>query len=328
MSKVLAIGNALVDILVKINNDQLLDEFGLVKGSMQLTDMTIGEKILQLTGELGLENYQASGGSAANTIHGLAHLGIQTGFIGKVGDDDIGDFFQKDMEIKNIATILSLSNTASGRAITLVSPDSERTFATYLGAAVELTANDLTKKLFEGYDYFHVEGYLVQNHELLDKALSFAKDNDLKISIDLASFNVVEDNLDYLNKIVEQYVDIVFANEEEARAFTGKNPEEALEVIAEKCEIAVVKVGKDGSFIKYQGQKENIESINVTPLDTTGAGDLYAAGFLYGLSKGLSMNQCGRIGALLGGKVIETIGAKMDEKTWESIKEEIEECNS
>ncbi len=325
MAKVLAIGNALVDILVKINDDRLLDEFGLVKGSMQLTDMSIGEKILQLTGELGLEKFQASGGSAANTIHGLANLGIQTGYIGKVGDDDTGDFFQKDMEIKNISTILSLSTTPSGRAITLVSPDSERTFATYLGAAVELNADDITASLFDDYDYFHVEGYLVQNNELLEKTLKLAKENNIKISLDLASFNVVEDNIEFLKENVKKYVDIVFANEEEARAFTGKEPEEALDIIAKDCEIAVVKVGKDGSFIKQNINKIKIDSINVKPVDTTGAGDLYAGGFIYGLTKGLSLEQCGKIGAVMGGNVIETIGAKMDEKAWERIKKEIKE---
>ncbi len=325
MTNVLAIGNALVDILVKINDDRLLNEFGLVKGSMQLTDMSIGEKILQLTGELGLEKFQASGGSAANTIHGLANLGIQTGFIGKVGDDDIGDFFQKDMEIKNITTILSLCNTASGRAITLVSPDSERTFATYLGAAVELNADDITSRLFDDYDYFHVEGYLVQNNQLLEKALKLAKENNIKISLDLASFNVVEDNIEFLKENVKKYVDIVFANEEEARAFTGKEPEEALDIMAKDCEIAVVKVGKDGSFIKQNDNKIKIDSINVKPVDTTGAGDLYAGGFIYGLTKGLSLEQCGKIGAVMGGNVIKTIGAKMSNETWESIKKEVQE---
>ncbi len=325
MSKVLAIGNALVDILIKLNDDQLLEEFNLVKGSMQLTDMTIGEKIIQLTGELGLDHFQASGGSAANTIHGLANLGIETGYIGKVGDDDTGDFFQKDMEIKNISTILSLSTTASGRAITLVSPDSERTFATYLGAAVELSADDITSSLFSDYDYFHVEGYLVQNNKLLEKALKLAKENNIKISLDLASFNVVEDNIEFLKENVKKYVDIVFANEEEARAFTGKEPEEALDVIAQDCEIAIVKVGKDGSFIKQKDNKIKIDSINVKPVDTTGAGDLYAAGFIYGLTKGLSLEQCGKIGAVMGGNVIETIGAKMNKETWEKIKDEIEE---
>lgn len=325
MSKVIAIGNALVDILIKLDNDQLLEEFGLQKGSMQLSDMQTGEQIIQKADEKQLEKHQASGGSAANTIHGLAQLGIASGYIGKVGNDEIGDFFQNDMEIENITTFLSLSDTPSGRAITLVSPDSERTFATSLGAAVELNADDITADLFQGYEFFHVEGYLVQNHQLLDKALKLAKEQNMKISLDLASFNVVEDNIDFLNTIVDQYVDILFANEEEARSFTGKTPESALEDIAEKCEIAIVKVGKEGSFIKMAGEKTHVDSINVDAVDTTGAGDLFASGFLYGLTKGLSMDKCGKIGALLGGKVIEGIGAKMNDKVWEAINAQVQD---
>jgi sugar/nucleoside kinase (ribokinase family) len=324
MGKVIAIGNALVDILVKLKDDTLLDQFDLAKGSMQLVDMGIGKEILAKAKEMNLETFQASGGSAANTIHGLAQLGVPSGYIGKVGDDEIGDFFQKDMEIQNITTLLSLSTTPSGRANTLISPDSERTFGTYLGAAVELNANDLNKELFEGYQYFHVEGYLVQNNELLETALKLAKQQGLKISLDLASFNVVEENLEFLKDMAEKYIDIIFANEEEAKAFTGKEPREALDSIASICEIAVVKVGKDGSYVKSNDHVVKVDGIKANSLDTTGAGDLYAAGFIYGLIKRLGLEKCAKIGGLLGGKVIEVIGAKMTSDTWNNILQEIE----
>ncbi len=323
MKKVLAIGNALVDMLIKLKDDNILNEFNLAKGSMQLSDMDLVEKITNKTKDL--ENHQASGGSAANTIHGLAHLNVETGFMGKIGNDELGSFFKNDMENKRINTKLFLSNTPTGRAIALVSPDSERTFATYLGAAVELTEEELYNDLFKGYDIFHVEGYLVQNHQLLSTALKMAKENNLKVSLDLASFNVVEDNIDFLKDIINKYVDIIFANEEEAKAYTGADPKHALEMLAEQCEIAVVKVGEYGSMIKSKGNISTVESISVHPLDTTGAGDLYAAGFLYGLINEYPLKKCGQIGAILGGKVIEGIGSKMTEDQWNEIHQMMNE---
>ena len=208
-------------------------------------------------------------------------------------------------------------------AVALISPDSERTFATYLGAAVELSDSDLNSNQFKGYKYLHIEGYLALNHDLMLKAAELAKGNNLKISIDMASFNVVEDNLEFLKDYVKNYVDIIFANEEEAKAFTGKEPEEALHVIAEQCEIAVVKIGSKGSMVKSKGKTYQVEPLKANSIDTTGAGDLYASGFLYGLSNNLPLEKCGSIGSLCASKVIEVIGSKMNNETWDEIKKSI-----
>lgn len=318
MKKVLGMGNALVDVLVRINDDQLLDKFGLPKGSMQLVDM---EKSQNLIGELSHFDYEvASGGSAANTINGLANLGISCGYIGKIHDDKFGKIFTEDMTSKGIEADLMIGNQDTGIATTLISEDSQRTFATYLGAAVELTSDDLKEEFFRGYHFFHIEGYLVQNHELIESAVKLAKKCGLKVCIDLASYNVVEDNLDFLKKLVRDHVDIVFANEEESKSFTDTDPEEALGEIAEMCEIAVIKVGAKGSLVKTQNEQVFVEAITANPIDTTGAGDLYASGFLYGLSTGLSLRKCAQLGSLLGGNVIEVIGPKMDEQRWAKIK--------
>lgn len=321
MIKVLGMGNALVDIMTRLDNDTILDELSFPKGSMQLVNKNKSDEILQSTQHL--KKIKASGGSAANTIHGLASLGIETGFIGKTGKDSLGNFFQQDLITNKIEPKLFTGKNESGRAIALVSPDSERTFATYLGAAVELDANDLHEDLFNNYHYFHIEGYLVQNHELLEKALKLAKNKKLIVSIDLASFNVVEDNLEFLKTMVKKYVDIVFANEEEAKSFTTQEPMEALNIIAQVCDIAVVKIGKNGSLIKKNNQFAKIGIINANPIDTTGAGDLYAAGFLFGHIKKLSLEKCGEIGSLLSGKVIEEMGAKINPKIWLLIQNEI-----
>jgi len=314
--KVLGLGNALVDIMTQIENDDFLAQNNLPKGSMQLVDYNTSAAILKAAE--GFKKSMASGGSAANTIHGLAKMGVDTAFIGKVGKDDMGDFFKNDLINSNIDSQLLLSENPSGVAAALVSPDAERTFATFLGAAVELSAEDLTKEMFEGYDVFHIEGYLVQNHDLIETAIRFAKEAGCRVSIDLASYNVVEDNLDFLHKMVEN-VDIVFANEEEAKAFTGMEPEAALDKIAEEVEIAVVKIGSKGSMVKNKGKIYRAGVIDVNSIDTTGAGDLFASGFIYGMSKNLSFDQCAQIGAVIAGNVIEVIGAKMDAERWERI---------
>ncbi len=318
MKKVLGMGNALVDVLVKIDDDKILDNYNLPKGSMQLVDKEASQSLIRALSHLKYE--VASGGSAANTINGLAHLGMSCGYIGKIHDDEFGKVFTKDMTLKGTEAFLFLGEQDTGIATTLISQDSQRTFATFLGAAVELAAGDLKAEFFQGYDFFHIEGYLVLNHALIETAVKMAKENGLKVSIDLASFNVVDSNLDFLKKLVAEYVDIVFANEEEAKSFTGKAPIEALLEISEMCEISIVKVGENGSLVKTKGEQLSVKAIDANSIDTTGAGDLYASGFLFGLANGYSLEKCAKIGSLLGGNVIEVIGPKMDIDRWKAIQ--------
>jgi len=323
MKKILGMGNALTDILLQVDNDEVLFSLNLLKGGMQLINTERSQEIND-----AVSNYSrimATGGSASNTINGITRLGMKGGFVGKVGKDDIGLFFTNDSINNGVVPHLLTSETPSGRCTVLVTPDSERTLCTYLGAACELEASDLKAEMFKGYDIFHIEGYLVQNHDLIRTAVSLAKQEGLKVSVDLASFNVVEDNLEFLLDIVHEFVDIVFANEEEARAFTGKEPLEALNDIAEHCEIAVVKVGKDGSFIKSGDKILQIEPRKANCIDTTGAGDLYASGFLFGLANNYSLEVCGKIGSLISGNVVEVLGAKMTEEVWETIHAEIKD---
>jgi len=281
---ILGIGNALIDVLINISDDSVLQRFGLPKGSMTLVDAKLSAEIKK---EIVNNNRSIqTGGSAANTVHGIARLGGQCGYIGKISDDEFGNFYVEDFRRNNINTHFYFSNTGTGHATGLISPDSERTFGTYLGAAMELTAEEMTHEIFRDYGILHIEGYLVQNHALIEAAMKIAKENGLLVSIDMASFNIVEANIDFLQKIIREYVDIVFANEEEAMSLTGKNPEDALIEIAEMCSIAVVKLGARGSLIKSGDCVVNIDAISAKSIDTTGAGDLYAAGFLSGLIKG------------------------------------------
>jgi sugar/nucleoside kinase (ribokinase family) len=317
MMRILGIGNALVDVMTLIDNDNILDKFSLPKGSMQLVD---GEKsALIKKGTTDFKRNLVSGGSAANTIHGLAMLGSKTGFIGSIGKDDTGDFFENDMKKAGVTTFLSRRNTDTGTAVALISPGSERTFATHLGASVELEATDLEEAYFRDYNILYMEGYLIINKPLVETACRIARKNNMKIALDLASYNVVDAKLSDFREIIEEYVDIVFANEEEAKSFTGLNPEDALNRISELCDIAVIKVGKDGSLVKRGNEIIKIGTIPVECIDTTGAGDLYASGFLYGYSKGLSLETCGLYGSVLAGHVIEIVGARMDEVRWKRI---------
>jgi sugar/nucleoside kinase (ribokinase family) len=262
MNKIIGIGNALVDIIIKLQDEEVLKTFSLPKGSMQLVDIIAA----------GIKPY------------------------------------------------ISHGNEPTGRAITLVSPDSERTFATFLGSAIELNSQDLDDIPFSNYSVLHVEGYLVQNQKLVEGVLKIAKLNGLKTSLDLSSYNVVSENKEFLRNTIRQYVDIVFANEEEAHALTGKNPEEAAEELALICNIAVVKTGGSGSIVQKGKEQSRIGVVDAHCIDTTGAGDLYAAGFLYGLSRNLHVSRCGKIGALLAGKVIEYLGAKIPSSGWNEIK--------
>src|SRR5574344_1147400 len=243
MKSILGIGNALTDILAILPDDELLKTYHLPKGSMQHVDAETGNKIWHALKQMGVLQY-VPGGSAANTITGTSIFGMRSAFIGKVGEDELGHLFKTGQEQQGIKPILLKGTKASGRSMVFITaPNAERTFAVYLGSAIELGPDDLKPEYFQGYDYFHIEGYLVQNQFLLRRAVELAKAAGAIISIDMASYNVVESNLSFLHDIIENYVDIVFANESEARAYTKKEPREALDEIAQSCKIAVVKLG-------------------------------------------------------------------------------------
>ncbi len=320
--RVLGIGNALVDVLVKVSGEELAEKISLPKGSMTLVEKTEIDRLLALVS--GRPTGLAAGGSAANTIHGLACLGLPGGFIGKIGRDEFGSSFAAAMSENGVTLHLSKSDEMTGICLGLITEDCERTFATFLGAAVGISADDLRVDQFHPYSLLHVEGYLTCNHSLLERALSLAAEAGLAVSLDLASFNVVREHHSFLEGILNHHVDIVFANEDEAEAMTGcRDPEKALDLLAESCSIAVVKTGKNGSLVRRGHEKHRIEAITARAVDSTGAGDLYAAGFLFGLARNLDLPACGRIGSLVAGRVVETIGAKLDSSCWNRIHGEL-----
>lgn len=321
MKQILGIGNALVDVMTLIDNDQILEKFGLPKGSMTLVDNE--KSLLVKNNTMKFQRHLASGGSAANTIHGLSMLKAGAGFIGSIGRDETGDFFESDMTKAGVHTMLIRRNTMTGTAVALISPDSERTFATHLGAAMELSAGDLKQEYFQPFNILYLEGYLINDKTLVEMACTLAKKNQMEVALDLASYNVVDAKKDDLRDIVSRYVDILFANEDEARSFTGLDPEPALDILSGHCNIAVVKTGKEGSLVKRGEEKIRINPLPVDCRDTTGAGDLYAAGFLYGYAKNLPLDICGVFGSILAGNVIELIGARIPENKWPEIREQL-----
>jgi len=323
MKRILGIGNALVDVMTLVEGDYILREFNLPKGSMQLVDRKKSEGIKAATKIF--PRTWTSGGSAANTIHGLAMLGADTGFIGSIGRDDTGDFFENDMKKAGVNTLLIRRNSITGKAIALITNDSERTFATHLGAAVELAAEDLKPMLFDGYDILYLEGYLINNFPLIETSCKLARENNMLVALDLASYNVVEENLGSFKKIVKGYVDILFANEQESKAFTGLEPEKALDVLSGMSRTVILKAGAKGSWLKRDDELIKVSAFPVNCIDTTGAGDLYAAGFLYGFSRDLNLETCGKLGSFMAGKVIEIVGARMNKRKFREITKEIEE---
>jgi len=322
--KILGIGNALVDVLVKLPDEKLLDELNISKGSMNLIDDEMRKMIFEK-----IKNFtvtQTTGGSVSNTILALKQLGEPVGFIGKVGNDVYGNFYLQEMTFLDVELHLIQEDAFSGTAIALITPDGERTFCTYLGAAANMLKTDLSSAIFEQYTHLYIEGYLVQNHELIESALAMAKSQYMTTILDLASYNVVASDKKFIQSLVDRYVDILFANEEEAIALTGKPSEVAIHEIAEKVSTVIMKGGSKGSWVKQRDLFIHIPAYKeINPIDTTAAGDYYAAGYFYGMINRVNPEKCAKLGTLLSYYIIQVIGTKLPEETWEEIREKARE---
>lgn len=318
MKRILGIGNALVDVLTKVDNEQILSELHLPKGSMQLLST---EAYAEVTRRMqALPTKLTTGGSACNTLLALSHLDAPTGMIGKIGDDENGRFFASYFAQRGISTRLLHDSRPTGVASTFITPDGQRTFGTYLGAAARLTADELQQTWFEGYDYFYIEGYLVQNHDLVLRAIELAHAAGCEVCLDLASYNIVEADLDFFRALMPS-IDIVFANEQEAQALTGLEARAALDALAATCHMAVVKIGKHGVWACHGTEVAHCAARDV-PLvvDTTAAGDYFAAGFMHALAAGEPLATCIARGSLLAGHIIEVVGTELPDATWQQLR--------
>lgn len=316
--KILGLGNALVDVLSKLDSDETLVKIGIQKGAM---DMISREQMYVIRKyQANTETTQASGGANCNTMRAIALLGGQSGFIGKVGDDNLGQFYEEALLKAGVASYLIKTEGPSGACTVFISPDGERTMGTFLGPAPTISPDEITEDVLRGYDCIHIEGYLIVNEELVRKTMKKAKRLGLKVALDLANYNIVNAYKGLLEEVIPQYVDILFANASEAEAFTGLPAQEAVKALEKQVHVALVTLGKDGSLIGSEGKFYHVDAEGGKPVDTTGAGDNFAAGFLYAQSVGASLVQSAQIGSMLSGYVIDVVGPQVPADNWEQIK--------
>ena len=315
---IVGVGNALIDILAYEDED-FLKKTGAAKGGMTYVEKEFIEQTLAMSSQ---QPITVPGGSACNTIVGVGRLGGVARFIGKCGNGELGTFFENDLKRQNVEPALLRSNSPTGRVLSIVTPDAQRSMFTCLGAAAEMLPEDISENLFENAAVVHIEGYLLFNPQLILKVLKTAKASGALVSLDLPSYNVVKESHELLRHIVETSVDILMANEDEAQAYTGQADEaRALNDLAEKVDIAILKIGERGSLIAH-----NNEIVPIRPqgsghaIDSTGAGDLWAAGFLYGRVNGYPLEKCGALGSACGYEVCQVMGANIPEVGWERIR--------
>ena len=320
---IIGVGSPIVDAIAKIEESFLQQVEG-EKGGMVLVE---AETIDSLLEKIPSHARKSPGGSAGNTLFALARMGAAAAFIGKTGNCANGQFYrQRFAALGGDSSRFKVGAVANGQCLSLVTPDGERTMRTHLGAAMTLHPDEVSAADFAGCHHAHIEGYLLFNEALMRRVLDAAKEAGCSISLDLASFEVVHATKTILPKILRDYVDIVFANEEEGHAFTGLGEDyEAMAChLAEHCDIAVVKVGARGSYLARGSSVHKAEAAFVEQvLDTTGAGDLWAAGFLYGWSRQCELSECARIGSILGAAVVQQHGSTLPESVWETILQQI-----
>ncbi len=309
---VVGIGNAIVDVLAHAG-DAFLAQHGLVKGAMTLIDAAQAEALYDRMGSA----VEMSGGSAANTMAGIAALGGQAGYIGKVAEDTLGRVFQHDIRAIGVtfATPPLAAPPPTARCLILVTPDAQRTMNTFLGAAVELGPDDVDDGLIAGAQITYLEGYLWDRptaKEAFLKAARIAHAAGRKIALTLSDSFCVQRHRDSFHELVDGHVDILFGNEHEImELYQTRTLEDALDAVRCECDIAVVTRSAKGSVIMdgltvYEVPAEPVPHV----VDTTGAGDLFAAGFLYGLTHGRHLAECGRLGSIAAAEVISHFGAR------------------
>ncbi len=313
---VVALGNALVDVITQTTDEFIslqAEKHGMQKGAMTLIEEL---RAVELYAQMG-PGMETSGGSAANTMAGFASFGGKGGFIGKISDDELGKIFKHDIRAQGIQfdTQPLIMGAKTGRCLILVSPDAQRTMNTFLGASVELSANDVDHDLIASAQVTYLEGYLYDRDrakQAFITAAQTAHESGRRVSLSLSDpFCVDRHRADFL-KLVEGHVDILFANEEEIKSlYQVESFEDAKAKVSGKCEIAVLTRGANGCVVLAEGKEFALPAPAVAKIvDTTGAGDQFAAGFLYGFTEGLSLEECAKLGTLAAGEVISHIGPR------------------
>ena len=317
--KITGIGSALVDILIH-ESDDFLVALGKEKGGMTLVD---NKEIQNILSQSDKKPVVVPGGAACNTIVGVANLGIDAGFIGKRGNDNYGEHFEKTLIQACVEPVIQVSDSPTGKVLSVITPDAQRSMFTFLGASTELAPNSITPEMFKQTAITIIEGYLLFNKELIKACLKAAKAAKSLIALDLASFEIVNASKNILRDIIKEYVDILIANEDEAIAYTGSDNElKAIEIMSLNVKYAVLKLGNRGSLISFNNKVVKIKpKVGNAPKDTTGAGDLWASGFLFGLANGFSIEKSGQIASACGYEVCQVIGAHLHQDAWTRIQQ-------
>ena len=310
---VVGIGNAIVDVIAH-SEDSFLTEHALNKGAMTLID---AERAEALYGAMGAGGVEVSGGSVANSMVGMALMGSIVGYIGKVSQDTLGDVFHHDMASAGVSfeSLPSATGASTARCLTFVTEDAQRTMNTYLGACIELGPEDIDEAFIASAQVTYMEGYLwdpPDAKEAFRRAQGIAKANGRRVSLSLSDSLCVERHCEELRDFVENHVDILFANQDEIISlYEIDNFDDALQRITQHCEIVALTRGAQGSVVAGRGE---VHFVNAAPvsrvMDTTGAGDLYAAGVLYGFTHDFDLARCGRLGALAASEIISHFGAR------------------
>ena len=318
VTRITGIGSALVDILIN-ESDQFLANLEKEKGGMTLVeDKDIGQILTQTTHTPVI----VPGGAACNTIVGVGNLGGDARFIGRRGNDEYGSAFEKQIIKCNVEPIVSISDSPTGKVLSVITPDAQRSMFTFLGASTELDPKLIFPDMFKDTAISMIEGYLLFNKDLMMAAIKAARAAGSLIALDLASFEVVNASRDILEDIIKDFVDILIANEDEAKAYTGYEDEQkAIGIMSQHVTYAVLKLGKRGSCVSHNDTITRIKAQSGNdPIDTTGAGDLWAAGFLFGIAHGFSIEKSGQIASACGYEVCQIMGAQLPCDAWTRIK--------
>jgi len=304
-----------MDLLVE-EEDHFITRMGSEKGGMTLVELSSIEHALTGT---RAKLKTVPGGSACNTMVGIGNLGGRARMIGRLGADELGNSFLEGLVKAGVDHRIRHSEMATGRVLSVVTPDAQRTMFTYLGASSQLGPEDITFEDISDAGMVYLEGYLLFNRPVVERIISLAKRAKAKIVLDLGSYQVVEICRDFLDEILGDSVDIVLANEDEAKAYTGMGESESLDILAEKVGTAVVKVGKKGVLLAQGRARHQVDAHLVQAVDTTGAGDLWASGFLFGLTQGLDLERSASLGCKVGSEVVQVMGAVIPEEGWKRV---------
>ncbi len=322
---VVGLGNAIVDVIAHAE-ESFLEQRGLNKGAMTLIDAEQAETLYAAMGP-GIE---ASGGSAANTMAGIASLGGQPAFFGKVSDDQLGAVFAHDIRSIGVVFDGTPADDAAptGRCLVLVTPDAQRTMQTFLGAAAQLGPDDIEENTVRAAQYVYLEGYLWDPpaaKQAFIKAAEIAHDAGRKVALSLSDPFCVDRHRAEFRDLVDGHIDVLFANEEEIKSlYETQNFDAALQQVRGKCEIAALTRSEKGSVVVAGDEVHVIDPAAVDKVvDTTGAGDLYAAGFLYGLTHGYGLAQAGKIAGICAAEVITHMGARPEVSLQELVKSKV-----